>query len=528
MSARVLVECPSDEALVAFALGKLDEGERVVIEAHLDVCDTCQFLAADAVHVETLAAAITAPAGTTVELDWNKTFPRGTLVGRRYVIQRFIPGGGMGEVYEAFDRALNQRVALKTVRSTASDDARAVGRLKAEVQLARLVSHQNVCRIYDLGTHVLPGAGAELHFLTMEFVEGETLGQRVRLCGALPFAEAEKVARELLLALGAAHDAGVLHRDFKSDNVMLKAAPNGMSSAIVLDFGLARGLDRELARSISNPNVVGTVGYIAPEQFEGVPYSIASDLYSFGVVWYEMLTGQMPLEAASASRATPSRPTPPSLFDSIPPPSSLNPEVPKALDALVLRCLERAPERRFASVDALLAALDEATEGPTVRRRRTVLAASIIGSGLLAAGLYLLVQGLSGGAVSRVPVAPAIHVVQKVAPPPTSSLPTATRVAVGEPPTNNPQSKPDPHGKVEPPRPPGKNATTASSAREKPVAVSPPPAPPTSSTGSEQSAKPPVGVPPPDPAVVPKRPNWENPFGAMGHAELLAGSKVPI
>ncbi len=113
----------------------------------------------------------------------------------------------MGEVYEAFDRELQERVALKTVTSTACDNASAVRRLKAEVQLARRVSHPNVCRIYDFGTHVMPDTGAHISFLTMEFVEGETLGQRVRLRGALPVEEARLLGRQLLHGLSAAHEA---------------------------------------------------------------------------------------------------------------------------------------------------------------------------------------------------------------------------------------------------------------------------------------------------------------------------------
>src|SRR5262249_11878747 len=152
--------------------------------------------------------------------------------------------------------------------------------------------------------------------------------------------ETKKLARELLLALRAAHDAGVLHRDFKSDNVMLKAGPDGLSTAVVLDFGLARALHGDAHASASHPNLVGTFGYIAPEHFLGKGYSIAGDIYAFGVVWYEMLTGRMPFETPSGPRLTLPR-----TLSFVPPivaPSSLNLEVPKALDALVLRCLERA------------------------------------------------------------------------------------------------------------------------------------------------------------------------------------------
>jgi len=225
-------------------------------------------------------------------------------VGQRYVIRQFIARGGMGEVYEAFDRELQERVALKTVTSTACDNRGAVRRLKAEVQLARRVSHPNVCRIYDFGTHAAQGALAPVSFLTMEFVDGETLGQRIRAGGALPVAEARQLGRELLNGLRAAHAAGVLHRDFKSDNVMLRRSEQGFSP-LILDFGLARALDQPgRTSSTSHRGLVGTLAYIAPEQFEGKPHTTAGDVYSFGVVWFEMLTGELPFKPSSSPAVT--------------------------------------------------------------------------------------------------------------------------------------------------------------------------------------------------------------------------------
>src|SRR5450631_260598 len=292
------VACLSDEEILAFASGRLRSARHSEAHLHFDECETCQRLLSEAAHA--LATAATAPLQGDEDVSWNTTFRPGTLVGRRYLIRHFIARGGMGEVYEAFDRDLNERVALKTVTSTACDNPNAVRRLKAEVQLARRVSHPNVCRIYDFGTHVMAQTGAPISFLTMEFVEGETLGQRLRLSGAVPIAEARKLGRAMLLGLRAAHDAGVLHRDLKSDNVMLRAEGDDESSPVILDFGLARALDEDRrSASANNPNLVGTFGYIAPEQLEGRPHSTASDVYSFGVVWFEMLTGELPFESSS-------------------------------------------------------------------------------------------------------------------------------------------------------------------------------------------------------------------------------------
>jgi Protein kinase domain len=514
---------------MAFALGKLEEARIEVLHEHLDACATCQFVVADAAHA--LAVAVTTPLAAEPAAEWNTMFARGTLVGRRYVIQRFVARGGMGEVYEAFDRELQERVALKTVTSTLSDDARAVKRLKAEVQLARRVSHPNVCRIYDLGTHFMPGVSGQLHFLTMQFVDGETLGQRVRLAGALPPDEASKIARELLVALRAAHEADVLHRDLKSDNVLLRAEPDGQSTAVVLDFGLARALDQEPPPSASNPNLVGTVGYIAPEQFEGRAYTIASDIFSFGVVWYEMLTGQMPFEAASKSRVTPVKPP-----GSVPAPSSINPFVSNAFDPLVLKCLARAPEDRFRSVGELLDAFDAVMDGPSVRRRRTALAATLLGTAAAAAAAYFLVHGSgdSGSSVLAREVVP-VGTQRPDAPdiphtaPPVSSATAPPLVAL---PTTI-------HAEAPPPvTVPGPRRRSFATNGTQPVTVPTPPVAPIGSTAQVAPTDPAAtavpdtpragSVPLPKPAPLPpqKKPDWENPFGAADTPELIAGSKT--
>src|SRR5688572_8893169 len=214
----------------------------------------------------------------------------------------------------------------------------------------------------------MPQTRTLLHFLTMEFVEGETLGHRLRRDGALPAAEALKVARELLLALRAAHDAGILHRDFKSDNVMLQVAPDARSTTVVLDFGLARALDGDERTSASNRTLVGTFGYMAPEQLEGAPHSIASDLFSLGVVWFELLTGQLPFGGA----AWPAAAVLEALRRRAPAPSSINPDVSKEIDALVLHCLERSPAARFQSAADVLLALDHLSRPPRAKLLKSV------------------------------------------------------------------------------------------------------------------------------------------------------------
>ncbi|RYZ10350.1 MAG: serine/threonine protein kinase [Myxococcales bacterium] len=384
--------CLSEDEILAFAAGQLSSEHRRSTDAHLDRCELCQRLLSEAVR------ALAAPGSediATSDPAWGTTFRRGTLVGKRYEVRRFIARGGMGEVYEAFDHELQERVALKTVTSTACDNPGAVRRLKAEVQLARRVSHPNVCRIYDFGTHVVPSTGVQISFLTMEFVEGETLGQRLRACGPLPLERAQRFARELLGALQAAHDAGVLHRDFKSDNVILRETTQG-TSAVILDFGLARALGEPSRHSSSGHHTfVGTFSYVAPEQLEGKPHTTASDVYSFGVVWFEMLTGRLPFEQGTS----PTRTALERLQRDSPPPSAKNSALPADVDAVVLGCLRRDPAQRCQSAGEVLASLDAPrlapARGPTQRHWAPSLG--------LALGLLTAAAGLAALLIVAIP-----------------------------------------------------------------------------------------------------------------------------
>jgi serine/threonine protein kinase len=515
--------CPSDEELLAFALGKLDDARVAVIHAHLDECEVCQRVLSEAAHSP--ATAVTEPLPESADDDgWVCTFRPGTLVARRYLIQHFIARGGMGEVYEALDRDMQQRIALKTVTSTAGDNPRAVRRLRAEVQLARRVTHANVCRIHDLGTHFVQPGGAQVHFLTMEFVEGETLGQRVRLAGALPIDEVQKVARELVLGLRAAHEAGILHRDFKSDNVILKADADGQSSAVILDFGLARALDGEdQVASSSNPTLVGTFGYIAPEQLEGKPHTPASDVYAFGVVLFEMLTGQLPFESGSSPAINALE----RLQKRAPAPSSVNPSVPSGFDAVVGRCLRRVPEERYQSAAEVLAALDALRDAPPTtpfHRRPLVLGVAVVAA---VAAAYFAIQSLApakapAASETRAPASPE-RLVEKpaVEPAPDPTMPESRPVAA----SGNGVPR-------EAARSGGEKGRGVAARESSPEAASgltksrPSSAPdaPGAATGSSPAASGAVPVPSATPAAPApdrsKKPDWENPFGANDRSDL--------
>ena len=213
----------------------------------------------------------------------------GEQLAGRFNVVRFLARGGMGEVYEAFDAVLQERVALKTLSLTTLDDAKSVEMLLAEVRLARRVTHRNVCRILELGLH--HKRGESIPFLTMEFLEGETLGARLRRTGQLSSNQTAYICEQLVAGLGAIHRASIVHRDFKSDNVMLVPDAPDVERAVVMDFGLARAMTTPLS---GIRVAVGTPPYMAPEQIEGKPATPAFDIYALGVVMVELLTGRLP------------------------------------------------------------------------------------------------------------------------------------------------------------------------------------------------------------------------------------------
>jgi len=287
-------------------------------------------------------------------------FAPGALVGNRYRVRRFLAQGGMGQVYEVDDLELGDRVALKALRSELTSDEVALARFRREIQLARKVSHPNVCRLYEFGHHL--DGGRRLPFLTMELHAGQTLAERLRRSGPLTVAEALPLARQMAAALDAAHAAGVIHRDFKSDNVVLAPALDGLRP-VVTDFGLSRST--EAVQTSGVHGLVGTPAYMAPEQVTHGELTSACDVYAFGVVLFEMVTGELPFGKGSALeqalarvRHAPRRPR------------SIKPELPTEWESTILRALSRDPRGRFPSAGEAVAALT-----PKPRRRPLVWAA---------------------------------------------------------------------------------------------------------------------------------------------------------
>jgi predicted Ser/Thr protein kinase len=270
-------------------------------------------------------------------LDEGRFLP-GALLAGRYRIVALLGRGGMGEVYRAHDLTLGQEVALKFLPEVAASNPAALARFYNEVRIARQVSHANVCRVYDLGE--VDGQP----YLSMEYVDGEDLGSLLRRIGRLPSDKAIEIARQLCAGLAAAHAKGVLHRDLKPANVML----NGRGHVVVTDFGLAALADEIPGEEIRN----GTPAYMAPEQLAGKEVTVQSDIYSLGLVLYEVFTGKRAFEAASLAELVRlhSETTPVS-------PSSLVKELDPAVESAILRCLDSEPSKRPSSALAIAASL---------------------------------------------------------------------------------------------------------------------------------------------------------------------------
>jgi len=265
-------------------------------------------------------------------------FEPGTRLGTRYRIVALLGRGGMGEVYRADDLELGQSVALKFLPPGVASDPRELARFRNEVRVARQIAHPNVCRVYDIGE-------ADGHvFLSMEYIDGEDLSAVLRRMGRPTEDKACEIARQVALGLAAAHEAGMLHRDLKPANIMI----DGRGRARITDFGLA-GLAVELARS---GQIAGTPAYMAPEQLAGGTVSVRSDVYSLGLVLYELFTGKRAFSAKTSAELREQHDS-----SSITSPSSFARGITPAVERLILHCLERDPESRPPSAYAVLGAL---------------------------------------------------------------------------------------------------------------------------------------------------------------------------
>ena len=318
------------------------------------------------------------------------SFAVGDLVAQRFRITGFIARGGMGEVYEAQDIELHERVALKSIRSELLHDGRVLERFKREVQLARKVTHPNICRTYDLFRHTGStgrGGPGSVVLVAMELLEGETLGDFLQRRDRLTAEEARPIAVQMAAGLGAAHAAGVLHRDFKPGNVLLVPGRKGVR-AVITDFGLAlrSSQDLSLASSVTGAGeVLGTPAYMSPEQVEGKELTPASDVYSLGLVLYQMVTGARPFEDPSPLSMAVRR-----IQEEPLPPRKLAPDLDPQWESVILKCLARNPRDRFENGDEVARALQGEKTVPRARAGtwRILAATFAVVAALVAGGFY--------------------------------------------------------------------------------------------------------------------------------------------
>jgi eukaryotic-like serine/threonine-protein kinase len=307
----------------------------------------------------------------------------GASIGSRYEIVRLLGQGGMGAVYQAQDKELDRQVAIKVIRADMAANPEILRRFKQELILARQITHKNVIRIFDLGQ------ADGIKFITMEYIEGENLQSVLRGKKKLEPAEAANILAQVCRALEAAHNEGVIHRDLKPQNIMLDKS----GRAYVMDFGIARSM---LGRGMTQTGaLIGTPDYMSPEQAKGQSLDARSDLFSVGIIFYEMLSGQVPFNADTTMGKLWMRTNEPAR-----PLDELDKSIPKPLSDIVRKCLEIDAQKRFASAAELLQRI-EMWQGPSAGTRLVTLpvtvlpgsgkwlAAAAVGVIVIAGGLYL-------------------------------------------------------------------------------------------------------------------------------------------
>ncbi len=270
----------------------------------------------------------------------------GATFARRYQIVEELGRGGMGKVYKAIDTEVKEKIALKLIKPEISRDEKTIERFQNELKLARKISHRNVCRMYDLNKE------EGNYYITMEYVPGEDLKSMIRMSRQLSVATAANVARQVCEGLSEAHRMGVIHRDLKPSNIMIDKAGN----VRIMDFGIARSLR---TKGITGSGVmIGTPEYMSPEQVEGKEVDQRSDIYSLGVILYEMVTGRVPFEGDTPFTVGVKHKS-----EAPKDPKILNAQIPDDMNRIILKCLEKEKTKRQQNVDELISDLSGIEEG---------------------------------------------------------------------------------------------------------------------------------------------------------------------
>src|ERR687884_1868777 len=290
-----------------------------------------------------------------------------TLFDGRYKILRKLGAGGMADVYLAEDQELGRRVAIKMLNDRHANDEQFVERFRREAKNAAGLSHQNIVQIYDRGE------AEGTYYISMEYLDGRSLKELILARGPAPVRVAIDYARQILAALRVAHGKGLVHRDIKPHNVLVDSE----GRVKVTDFGIARAGPSQMTEEGS---IIGTAQYLSPEQAQGAPVTPASDLYSVGIVLYELLTGAVPFAGESPVELAMKH------LSKVPePPSHVRPEVPRDLDFVIMRALAKAPSERYQSADEMDADLARVARGVAVSPETEEAATAIIAQPITAA-----------------------------------------------------------------------------------------------------------------------------------------------
>ena len=279
---------------------------------------------------------------------------RGTVFAGRYEMLEVLGGGGMGKVYRVYDRKLEEEVALKLIKPEISANRKAIERFKNELKVARKITHKSVCKMYDLGE------SGGTSYITMEYVPGEDLRSFIHRSKQLTVATSLSIAIQVAAGLGEAHRLGIVHRDLKPGNIMIDKEGN----AKIMDFGIARTL--AVAGETAEGIIIGTPEYMSPEQVEGRDVDARSDIFAFGCVLYEMLTGKSAFGRKTAAQAIAAV-----LHEEAPLVSESGVEVPEELQRVINRCLEKDPECRFRSINDVVSLLTGPEKGAAKGERET-------------------------------------------------------------------------------------------------------------------------------------------------------------
>jgi len=285
---------------------------------------------------------VSPPPQTKTFEGFEQELERGSLFAGRYQVIEELGSGGMGKVYKVYDEKIKEIVALKLIRPELSTKPKTLERFREEIRLARKIIHKNICRMYDLNED------QGTLYITMEYVPGEDLKSMIRMVGKLSPPQAVFIGKQVCAGLAEAHKLGIVHRDLKPKNIMVDRDGN----ARIMDFGLARSLEE---KGITGGRaMIGTAEYMSPEQAEGKKADSRSDIYSVGVILFEMVTGRFLFEGETALSVAVKHKT-----EQPPDPRKFNPEVPEAFARLILKCLEKNKDKRYQSAEELLAELAE-------------------------------------------------------------------------------------------------------------------------------------------------------------------------